>query len=293
MTTVASPSTRKYALERGIDPEALARRTGRSFLTREDIDAALSPGPAQTAAPPSPWETDHALYGPVEFEPRSRFSRIAAANLAVSASTIPAVTHHDAADMGAIDALRHELRPEADARGVKLTVLAFHILALTRTLDAFPRFNASLSADGGGLWLKRHVAIGVAVDTPHGLVVPVLRGLQRRKIWSIATGIADLAARARARKLRPEEMGGASMSVSSLGGIGGRGFTPIINPPELAILGLSRARVEPVWDGEAFQPRAMCPLDLTYDHRVIDGAQAAAFLRHYADLLEAPARLML
>jgi pyruvate dehydrogenase E2 component (dihydrolipoamide acetyltransferase) len=203
------------------------------------------------------------------------------------------VTHHDRADVGALEAARARLKDVAAARGVRLTALAFHVKALAKTLLAFPLVNASLSADGKTLWLKHYVHIGVAVDTPHGLAVPVVRDADTKGLLAIAAEIADLAARARERKLRAEEIGGASMSITNLGGIGGTGFTPIVNPPELAILGLARTETVPVWDGEAFQPRPMVPLDLSYDHRVLNGADAARFLAHHARLIEDPARLLL
>lgn len=178
-------------------------------------------------------------------------------------------------------------------RGSRLTAMAFHVKVLARLLSEYPRFNASLSADGDNLILKKYVDIGIAVDTPRGLVVPVIRGCDRKGLWQIADELTDLAGRAQQRRIRPDEMGGASMSISNLGGIGGTGFTPIINPPELAILGLSRASMEPVWDGQSFQPVLKCPLDLSYDHRVINGADAARFVSRHASLLADPRKLLL
>jgi pyruvate dehydrogenase E2 component (dihydrolipoamide acetyltransferase) len=206
---------------------------------------------------------------------------------------IPQVTHHDRADMRGVEAFRKTLKDEGAARGVKITALAFHVMALARTLRAFPRFNASLTADGETLVLKGYVHIGIAVDTPHGLMVPVIRDADRKGLWQIAADIADLAGRAQARKLSGDEMGGASMSISNLGGIGGTAFTPIVNPPEVAILGLTRTETVPVWDGEAWQPVPMVPMDLSYDHRVINGADAARFLAHVARLLADPRRMVL
>ncbi len=296
-TPVASPSVRKRALDHGIDPGRLAAELGRSWICAEDVDRRMAgkgpPGSAATEGGNDPWSVDPATQGPGEWVEVSRFGQVAAANLTVSQQRIPAVTHHDRADMGAVENFRRTLRAEADARGVRLTALAFHAKALAVTLKAFPRFNAVLSGDGKRLWLRHDVDIGIAVDTPHGLMVPVLRGCDKRGLWSIAAGIADLAARAKARKIRPNESGGAGMSITNLGGIGGRAFSPIVNPPEVAILGLTRTSVEPVWDGETFVPTPMCPIDLSYDHRVVNGADAARFCARYAAVLADPRRLLL
>ncbi len=289
-TVVAAPSVRAEALRKGIDLQDLARSLGRTTIALEDLEGAgAAPGPA---ADTSAWEVDHAQYGPVTEEPLSRFARVAAANLAAAQALIPQVTHHDRADVSAIEALRADLKDEAAARGVRLTALAVQIRALARALRDFPRVNASLGADGTTLILKDYVHIGIAVDTPHGLMVPVLRDADRKGLWQIATEIADLAARAQARRIRPEEIGGASMTVSNLGGIGGRAFTPIVNPPELAILGITRTEIVPVWDGDAFKPVPMVPLDLSYDHRVLNGADAAKFTNRIKTLFENPQKIL-
>lgn len=296
---IASPSVRALAARKGIDLEDLGRSLGRETLAREDVETALAGvipgslhGSGQTDASVY-WDVDHAAYGPVRAEPVSRFGRTAARNLAAANSLIPQVTHHDEADMGAIDALRRSLKAEAAENGLRLTALAFHVKAIARCLARFEMFNASLSADGNTLYFKDYVNVGIAVDTPHGLAVPVLRGADRKGLFDIAREISVLAEKAAARKLPPDALGGASMSISNLGGIGGTGFTPIVNPPEVAILGLTRTRMQPVWDGEAFRPRPMVPLDLSYDHRVINGAEAARFLAHYARLISEPRRLLL
>ena len=290
MEVIASPSTRLHALRRGVDLEALARRLGRSHIAREDVDGTAAPA-APAEDPRRLWDVDHAAWGPVRVEPLTRFARVAAAHLAAAQALIPAVTHHDRADLTEAEAFRASLKAEAAAKGVRLTALAFHVRALARALRAFPRFNASLTPDGQALVLKGYVHVGLAVDAPHGLVVPVVRDADRLGLWALARAVADLAAKAQARRLRPEEMGGASMTISNLGGLGGTGFTPIVNPPEVAILGLARAETAPVWDGAAFVPRLMAPLSLSYDHRAIDGAEAARFLAHYARLLADPRRL--
>ncbi|MFO8127753.1 2-oxo acid dehydrogenase subunit E2 [Yoonia sp.] len=288
---IASPSVRTLAGQKGIDLEKLARDLGRTTIAREDLT-----GDAKPALPQSDhskyWDVDHRQFGPVTEEPLSRFAQVAAGNLGAANAMIPQVTHHDRADVSAIEALRKALKPEAQARGVKLTALAFQVKALARALREFPRFNASLTPDGKALILKDYVHIGIAVDTAHGLMVPVIRDADRKGLWQIAAEITDLAGRAQARKVGPDEMGGASMSISNLGGIGGTAFTPIVNPPEVGILGLTRTEITPVWDGEAFQPVPMVPLDLSYDHRVINGAEAARFVTYLAGLLGDPRRIM-
>jgi len=292
---IASPSTRALAGRKGIDIDALADELGRETIAKEDLDrkAGGSAAPSPASSGTAYWDVDHSAYGEVSEEPVSRFGQVAAANLAAAQALIPAVTHHDRADMSAVERFRAAVRQDSAARGVKLTALAFHAKALAKTLRAFPRFNASLSPDGKTLILKHYVHLGIAVDTPHGLMVPVIRDADRKGLWAIAAEIADLASRAKDRKIRPDEMGGASMSITNLGGIGGTAFTPIVNPPELAILGITRTETAPVWDGEAFIPTPMAPLDLSYDHRVINGADAARFVAHYARLLADPRRMLI
>ncbi|WP_294620266.1 2-oxo acid dehydrogenase subunit E2 [uncultured Roseovarius sp.] len=287
---IAPPSVRTRALEKGIDLEKLAKDLGRTSIALEDLEGGKpAAGPAGDT---SYWEVDHSQYGPVTEEPMSRFAQVAAANLGAANALIPQVTHHDRADVTAIEALRKDLKPEAQARGVKLTALAFQAKALARALREFPRFNASLSADGKTLILKDYVHIGIAVDTAHGLMVPVLRDVDRKGLWQIAAEITDLATRAQSRKIALDEMGGASMSISNLGGIGGIGFTPIVNPPELAILGITRTETLTVWEGDTPRPVPMVPLDLSYDHRVINGADAARFVTYLAGLIADPRRIM-
>lgn len=296
MSYVASPSVRAYAGRKGVDLGAVAKSTGRSVLAREDVDAHLSGSGSPSAAPAEAaayWQVDHAAFGPVREEALGRMARVAAANLGAANAMIPQVTHHDRADMRAVERFRKSLVDEAAAREVKLTALAFHVKALARCLIEFPRFNASLSASGDVLVLKEYVHVGIAVDTAQGLMVPVIRDADRKGLWTLAREIADLAGRAQARKIRAEEMGGASMTISNLGGIGGTAFTPIVNPPEVAIMGITRTQTAPVWSGEAWEPVPMVPLDLSYDHRVINGADAARFLARYARLLGEPERMIL
>ncbi|MEM1429192.1 MAG: 2-oxo acid dehydrogenase subunit E2 [Pseudomonadota bacterium] len=287
---IASPSVRKLAGDCGVDLAALARSLGRQTIGREDVlgDVA-APGDAAAAGL---WDVDHGAYGPVREEPLSRLAQVAARALAAAQSQIPAVTHHDRADLSAVEAFRARVSGDARQRGAKLTTLAFHVKALARCLRDFERFNASLGADGETLILKGYVHIGVAVDTAHGLLVPVIRDADRKGPLRIAAEISDLASRAHARKIGPDEMGGASMTLSNLGGIGGTSFTPIVNPPEVAILGISRTETVPLWDGDVFRPTPMAPLDLSYDHRVINGADAARFLVAYGRYLAEPRRLL-
>jgi len=291
---IAPPSVRALARQKGIDIDKLARDIGRTSIAREDVEGGGETAASSAAgADTSYWDVDHAQYGPVHEEPVSRFAQVAARNMAAAQALIPAVTHHDRADVTAVEALRRDWKTEAQERGVRLTALAFHAKALAYALREFPKFNASLSTDGKTLFVKDYVHLGIAVDTAHGLMVPVIRDVDRKGLWQIAAEIADLASRAQDRKIRPDEMGGASMTVSSLGGIGGTAFTPIVNPPEVAILGITRTETVPVWDGEAFQPVQMVPLDLSYDHRVINGADAARFLSCYAGLLADPRRMLI
>ncbi|MBE1289604.1 MAG: dihydrolipoamide acetyltransferase [Rhodobacteraceae bacterium] len=287
---IAAPSVRALALQKGIDLEKLARDLGRTSIAREDLEGTKpAAGPAGDT---SYWDVDHSQFGPVTEEPMSRFAQVAAANLGAANALIPQVTHHDRADVSSIEALRKELKPEAQARGVKLTALAFQAKALARALCEFPRFNSSLSPDGKTLTLKDYVHIGIAVDTAHGLMVPVVRDVDSKGLWQIATEISDLVSRAQNRKAGPDEMGGASMTITNLGGIGGIGFTPIVNPPEVAILGITRTETVTVWEGDTPRPVPMVPLDLSYDHRVINGADAARFVSYLARLIADPRRIM-
>lgn len=290
LNVIVPPSVRALARDKNIDLEELAKELGRTSLTRDDLERGRPASPPPEGA--SYWEVDHSQYGFVTEEPMSRFAQITTKNLAAAQALIPSVTHHDRADVSAIEAFRKTLKPEAQARGIKLTGLIFQAKALAHTLREFPRFNASLTADGKTLILKDYVHIGIAVDTAHGLMVPVVRDVDKKGLWQIAAEIGDLAARAQERKVRPEEMGGASMTITNLGGIGGTAFSPIVNPPEVAILGITRTEIVPVWDGEVFQPVPTVPLDLSYDHRVINGADAARFMVFFTRLIADPRQIM-
>jgi pyruvate dehydrogenase E2 component (dihydrolipoamide acetyltransferase) len=295
MNPFASPAVRAQARRTGADLAAVADGAGRCTLTREDVDRHAS-GSAGTPPRQDPlrfWDVDHARWGPVTREPMPRFARVAAANLSAAQAVIPQVTNHGRADMRRVEAFRAALQDEAAARGVKLTALAFHVKALARCLAEFPRFNASLSADGETLVVKHYVHVGVAVDTPHGLVVPAVRDADRKGLWRIAAEIAELASRAQDRKLRPEDLEGASMSISNLGGIRGGQFTPLVNPPEVGIMGLSRPETVPIWEDGAWSPVPAAPLSLSWDHRVVTGAEAARFLTRYEALFADPRRLVI
>jgi pyruvate dehydrogenase E2 component (dihydrolipoamide acetyltransferase) len=257
--------------------------------------------PAPAAAPGAaggealgllPWPTvDFAKFGPIERKELGRIRKIAGANLHRNWVMIPHVTNHDDADITELEAFRVQLNKENEKAGIKVTMLAFLIKACVFALKKYPDFNASL--EGEQLVLKQYYHIGFAADTPNGLVVPVLKDADRKGVLAISQEMAELARKAREGKLSPGEMSGASFTISSLGGIGGRYFTPIINAPEVAILGVCRSRTEPVWDGKQFQPRLMLPLSLAWDHRVVDGAAAARFNAYLGTLLADFRRTML
>jgi pyruvate dehydrogenase E2 component (dihydrolipoamide acetyltransferase) len=254
--------------------------------------AGAAPGAGVLGLPPWP-KVDFAKFGPIEARPLPRVRKLSAANLSRNWVTIPHVTQHDEADVTDLEAFRVALNREQEKEkdGVKVTILAFLVKACVAALRRFPEVNASL--DGDQLVLKRYFHIGFAADTPNGLLVPVLKDADRKGLVEIARELAALAARARDGKLSPADMQGGTFSISSLGGIGGTAFTPIINAPEVAILGASRAQTRPVWDGERFQPRLVLPLSLSYDHRVVDGALAARFTSYLAQVLGDLRRAML
>lgn len=301
----ASPSVAAMALRMDVDLADVARVTGRTHIAREDVEkhaagmnSRVNDVSKSVGAPKSYsdnkryWNVDHSAFGPVTDEPLSKFARSASDKLSAANHLIPQVTHHDRADLREVDAFRLRLKPEAVTRGIKLTSLAFHVKALAMCLEQYPKFNASLTANAETLVLKHYCHIGIAVDTPHGLMVPVIRNADRKGLWQIAKDIADLAERAQQRKIKPDETGGASMTISNLGGIGGIAFTPIVNPPELAILGITRTETIPVWENGTWNPVPMAPLDLSYDHRVINGAAAARFLVYMAHLLADPREML-
>ena len=286
----AGPAVRKLARETGVDLGAVPPSGPKDRILKEDVHAHIKqrmeqPAAAGGAGAPDLPEIDFSEFGPVEREELNKLRKVAARNLHRSWVTIPHVTQFDEADITELEAFRKSQNKALEKEGVKLTMLAFLVQACARALRKFPRVNSSLEPSGEALILKDYVHIGIAVDTPNGLVVPVLRDADKKGLSQIATEIGELAAKARDRKLSPADMKGASFSISSLGGIGGTAFTPIVNWPEVAILGVSRSDTKPVWDGNAFQPRLMLPLSFSYDHRVIDGADAARFTTYLSGLL--------
>ena len=293
----AGPSVRRLARELGVDLSRVPGSGIKGRISHEDVKAwvkrALSGAlaPAAPALPKLP-VVDHAAFGPVETRPLSRVQRISGPRLQASWINIPHVTQFDEADITDLEALRQALKPEAAAQGVKLTPLAFVVAACVRALQEFPGFNASLDESGQNLVFKKYFNLGFAADTPQGLMVPVIRDADRKDIYAIARELAALSERARSGKLAAADMQGGCFTVSSLGGIGGTAFTPIINPPEVAILGVSRSVMRPIWRDGAFVPRLMLPLSLSYDHRVIDGAAGVRFTSGLARRLAEPAALV-
>ncbi|MBX6420182.1 MAG: dihydrolipoyllysine-residue acetyltransferase [Nevskia sp.] len=294
----ASPAVRKFARELGVDLRRVAGSGPRGRITREDVQTFVKknlsgPGPRDPGLgegiPKIP-AVDFAQFGPVETRPLARIRKLSAAHLHRAWLNVPHVTQTDEADITELEAFR---KAQSAELGLKLTLLPFIMKAVSVALAAYPEFNSSLAPDGETLILKKYCHIGFAADTDMGLVVPVVRDVDKKGIAALARECAELAARAREGKLKAEDMKGGCFSISSLGGIGGGHFTPIVNAPEVAILGVSRATLKPVWDGGQFQPRLMLPLSLSYDHRVIDGAAAARFIVHLVKLLTDLRRLSL
>ena len=299
----AGPAVRRLAREMGIDLTQVSGQGPHERILKEDlkgyVKAHLRPTgesatlPGDLAASSADQERRLRQAGEIEFLPYTRLQKIAARHLAeVHAQVVP-VTQFELADITELDSFRRQEKDAVAAQGVKLTILPFLLRALTLMLRRYPRFNSEWRLDGEGIWLKRDVHIAVAVDTEQGLTVPVLRHVDRLGVLDIARGLDALSQAAREQKLKPADFGAASMSVSSLGGIGGTAFTPVVDAPQVAILGVSKSSMQPVWDGQSFQPRLMLPLSLSYDHRVIDGAQAAYFVRDLAHLLADIRRLLL
>ncbi|MES2403218.1 MAG: dihydrolipoyllysine-residue acetyltransferase [Pseudomonadota bacterium] len=292
----ASPAVRAFARELGVD---LARVTGSERggrITRDDVQKFVKSVMSGSRAPAAgaggaglnllPWpQIDFSKFGAIETQPLSRIKKLSGANLARNWAMIPHVTQFEDADITDLEALRVGLNRENEKTGIKVTMLAFLIKASVAALQKYPDFNTSLDASGENLVVKKYFNIGFAADTPNGLVVPVIRDCDKKGVLDIAQEMSALAKKARDGKLTPGEMSGGCFSISSLGGIGGTMFTPIINAPEVAILGVSRASMKPVWSGKEFAPRLILPLSLSYDHRVIDGAAAARFATYLAQLL--------
>jgi pyruvate dehydrogenase E2 component (dihydrolipoamide acetyltransferase) len=296
----AGPAVRRLARELGLDLNLIKGTGEKGRITREDLKVALAKGAAAPAggggALPSVPQVDFAKFGPIETVPLSRIKKISGPRLHASWVNIPHVTHTDEADISDLDAFRKALDEDAKkdkSKPYRVSLLPLLMRSAVAALKAFPNFNAALSPGGDSLILRRYWHIGVAVDTPDGLVVAVVKDVDQKGVVNLARELGALSEKARAGKLAPAEMQGATFTISSLGGIGGTAFTPIVNAPEVAILGVVRSKMAPVWDGTAFQPRLMLPLCLSYDHRVIDGAAAARFMRHLAGLLEDMRRIIL
>ena len=305
----ASPSVRQFARELGVNLDLVSGSAPKGRITRDDVQifvkAALSQAAVGAPAAAAPakdmvplsllaWPSlDFSKFGATEIQALSRIKKISGPNLARNWTMIPHVTQFDEADVTELEAFRKSTNDKLDKTGTKVTMLAFVMKACVAALRKYPNFNSSLDADGANLILKKYFHIGFAADTPNGLVVPVIRDCDQKGISQLAKETAELAAKAREGKLSPAEMQGASFTISSLGGVGGTAFTPIINAPEVAILGLSRSDIKPHWDGAAFVPRLKLPLSLSYDHRVIDGAQAARFTNTLGELLSDMRRVLL
>ncbi|MEO5625343.1 MAG: dihydrolipoyllysine-residue acetyltransferase [Dokdonella sp.] len=304
----ASPAVRLFARELGVDLSKVSGSERKGRISKQDVQnfvkAALASGSAALRATAGgavdagltllPWpNVDFAKFGAVEIKSLSKIKKISGANLARNWVMIPHVTQHDDADVTELEDLRVALNKENEKAGIKLTMLAFLIKAVVAALKKYPDFNASLDASGDNLVLKKYFNVGFAADTPSGLVVPVLRDADKKGVVEIAQETGELAKKARDGKLGPADMSGGCLSISSLGGIGGTAFTPIVNAPEVAILGVSKSAIKPVWDGKAFQPRLILPLSLSYDHRVIDGASAARFTAYLGQVLADMRRVLL
>ncbi|TQV71389.1 dihydrolipoyllysine-residue acetyltransferase [Aliikangiella marina] len=297
----ASPAVRRFARELGADLTKVNGSGPKGRILKDDVQNFIKfelSRPKATAstgafAMPEMPAVDHEKWGSITSEPLSRIQKISSVNLHRNWITIPHVTQHEDADITELDAFRKSLKEEAMKDGVRLTPLAFIMKGLVHTLKAFPKFNASLANDGENLIVKDYYHIGVAVETPNGLTVPVIRDVDKKGIYEIATDLAETSAKAREMKLSADDMQGSSFTISSLGGIGGTAFTPIVKWPDVAILGLSRNKMQPVWNGKEFVPRLMLPMSLSYDHRVIDGADAARFVVHLGQTLADIRRVLL
>jgi pyruvate dehydrogenase E2 component (dihydrolipoamide acetyltransferase) len=301
----ASPSVRRFARELGVDITQVQGSGRKGRILKEDVqgwvkkriqdappETASAPAGAGGALPAMP-DIDFSQFGEVEVVPLNRIKKLTAASVHRSWLHVPHVTQHEEADITELEEFRQELKKEAADRGVKVTMLAFLIKACVAALREYPRFNASLEKGGANLIMKKYCNIGIAVDTPDGLVVPVIRGADRKGVYDLAKELGEVSQRARDRKLSPNDLQGACFTISSLGGIGGTAFTPIVNAPEVAILGVSRAQMKPVYENGGFVPRLMLPLALSYDHRVVDGAEGAHFVVFLSRVLGDARRLLL
>jgi pyruvate dehydrogenase E2 component (dihydrolipoamide acetyltransferase) len=293
----ASPAIRRFARELGVDLAKVEGSGRKKRILREDVQGFVKRALSQGSAPglgvePMP-EIDFSEFGPIETQPLTKINKLTGKNLHRNWVTVPHVTQFDEADITELEDFRKSLKDEYEKKGVKVTFLPFLMKAVVSVLKQYPRFNASLDATGENLIIKHYYNLGVAVDTPDGLVVPVVRDVDRKSLVDLASELMELSKRARERKLKTKDMQGGCLTISSLGGIGGTQFTPIVNAPEVAILGVSRSSIRPVWNGEAFEPRLILPISLSYDHRVIDGALGARFTTALSGLLSDMRRMLL
>jgi len=299
----ASPALRKFARELGVDLAKVSGTGRNARIVKEDVQSFVkkvmqSGGSSVGGAggtlgiEPMP-EIDFSKWGEIETKPLSKINKLTGKFLHRNWLTIPHITQFDEADITSLEAFRKQSNKEYEKEGVKFTLLSFIMKAVAAGLKKYPRFNSSLDATGENLIMKNYFHIGIAVDTPDGLVVPVVRDVDKKSIVDISIELREISIKAREKKLMPSDMQGGCMSISSLGGIGGTKFTPIVNAPEVAILGVSKADMKPVWNGSEFEPRLMCPLSLSYDHRVVDGADGARFVTYIGQLLADARRLLL
>jgi pyruvate dehydrogenase E2 component (dihydrolipoamide acetyltransferase) len=299
----ASPSVRLFARELGVDLSHVIGTGVKGRISKDDVQGFVKgvmsgtkslPSMAQTGMGiPSIKQPNFAEFGEISAEPLSRIKKISGKHLHACWLNVPHVTQFDECDITEMEAFRSSLKDQAKVRGVGVTPLIFVIKAVIAALKKFPQVNASLSTDGESLIVKHYYHIGVAVDTPNGLMVPVIRDADKKSVWELAEALKELSHKAREGKLSPLDMSGASFSISSLGGIGGTQFTPIVNAPEVAILGVSKAKMQPVWNGSSFEPRLMMPFSMSYDHRVIDGAQGVRFTSYLGQMLTDIRQLLL
>ncbi len=294
----ATPSIRKFARELGVDLGQVEGTGRKKRITREDVQnfvkraLAQGAGGAGLGVAPMP-EIDFSQWGEIETKALTKINKLTGQNLHRNWVTVPHVTQFDEADVTDLEEFRKSMVAEYKDKGIKITLLVFLMKAVVSALKQFPRFNASLDASGENLVLKKYFHIGIAVDTPDGLVVPVVRDVDRKTLVDLASELGEISVKARDKKLKPSDMQGGCFTISSLGGIGGTKFTPIVNAPEVAILGVSRAKMQPVWNEESFEPRLILPLSLSYDHRVVDGADGARFTTFLSRVLSDTRRLLL
>jgi len=294
----ATPSVRKFARELGVDLGKVSGSGRKGRITKEDVTGFVKRALSQPATggglgiDPMP-EVDFSQWGTIESKPLTKINKLTGKNLHRNWLTVPHVTQFDEADITDMEAFRKELGADYKDQGIRITPLVFMMKAVVSALKKYPRFNSSLDATGENLIFKKYYNIGIAVDTPDGLVVPVVRDVDRKSIVDLAIELGEISIKARDKKLKPSDMQGGCFTISSLGGIGGTKFTPIVNAPDVAILGVSRSKMAPVWNGKEFEPRLMLPLSLSYDHRVIDGADGARFTTFLSRVLSDTRRLLL